>query len=142
MGYVVSVCNKLLFSGIWHRACNLKIKQFTWFWANCYYLHSWCFPSQTFCLLILFFPPVMTNWSICVSSCLSFFFQPKPLRFSDKTPRALCGACRHVLCRACWTSTTCAPGKNLQWQLWFTPSRRLLDFEQGSGGWLLGFIFR
>lgn len=102
-------------------------------YSNSYHPHSCCFPEPEFPLhLWMGFSSVSTS---DLSLCKFFFFllfssssQLKQPLSSEKTPRPLFGACRHVPCKACWTLTTYAPGKNPLWQPWSTPSRRLRYF--------------
>ncbi|CAF88047.1 unnamed protein product, partial [Tetraodon nigroviridis] len=44
--------------------------------------------------------------------------------FLANIPSPLCGVCRRVRCRACWTLTMSAPDWSRRWQPWFTRSRR------------------
>lgn len=85
--------------------------------------------SLFICEWVLVQFPLLT--CLCVIFFFFFFFSSSQLKqplFSEKTPRPLFGACRHAPCKACWTLTTYAPGKNPLWQPWSTPSRRLRYF--------------
>lgn len=97
-------------------------------YSNSYHPHSCCFPEPNSLFICEW---VLVQFPLLTCLCVLFFFSSSQLKqplSSEKTPRPLFGACRHAPCKACWTLTTYAPGRNPLWQPWSTPSRRLRYF--------------